>query len=598
MNRKPRQGAEARLAFVADRVPAFIAQIDEQERYVFVNRPYAGYYGRRPEDMVGRHLREVAGEQAYAELRPRVHDVFAEGRDVIWETAEGAKHFQFRATIARDDDGHNHGLLIVGTDITKRKLTEVELERARRDAETASQAKEEFLAIVSHELRTPLSAVYGWARMLRSGRLQAEAAERALDVIVRNAEAQVRLIEDLLDVSRIIAGKMRLEQRLVDLEAVIRAAIDAVRPSVDSKEIQLECVLDSGAVGVTGDPHRLQQVVWNLLINAVKFTPRGGRVHVHLQRSNSHVEIVVSDTGQGISEEQLPHLFERFLQADSSSTRAHTGLGLGLALVRHLIELHGGKVTAQSPGVGQGATFIVELPVAIVHREHDGDDRLHRTARSSSHGASRPSLRGLRVLCVDDDRDSLDLIHTILTSADAEAWGCASASEGLKLVQEWRPDVLISDIEMPGEDGYTFIRKVRALHFSTVARRLHLPSRHAAELRTTYGHSAPDLVCTLRSRSIRPNSKLSSRAWPGVPQPHPFADPRSDALSILGLIRGTGYRLSPPMGASPEKTPATRPTVLVTMPETVRPSAFAVLRLMTVSNFVGCSTGRSAGSYS
>jgi PAS domain S-box-containing protein len=462
-SREPDRGAEARLAFVADRVPVFIAQLDEQERYVFVNRPYAGYYGRRPEDIIGRHLREVTGEQAYVELRPRVQCVFAEGRDAIWETAEGAKHFQFRATIARDDDGHTHGMLIVGTDITKRKLTEVELERAKRDAEAASRAKEDFLAVLSHELRTHLNAVYGWARMLRSGQLQAEAAERALDVIVRNANAQVQLIDDLLDMSRIIAGKMRLDVRPVDLEAVIRAAIDAVRPAADSKEIRLQCVLDPRAVGITGDPDRLQQVVWNLLINAVKFTPRCGRVQVHLQRTNSHIEIVVSDTGQGISEDQLPHLFKRFHQADSTSTRSHTGLGLGLALVRHLVELHGGQVTAHSPGEGQGATFTVELPVAIAHREKEREARVHPTARAALLSAAGPSLSGLRVLVVDDDRDSLDLVHTILVSLGAEVRECASASAGLKIVQEWRPHVLISDIEMPGEDGYTFIRKVRAL---------------------------------------------------------------------------------------------------------------------------------------
>jgi PAS domain S-box-containing protein len=463
VSREPDQEAEARLAFIADRVPVFIAQLDEQECHVFVNRPYAGYYGRRPEDIIGRHLREVAGEQAYAELRPRVQGVFGEGRDAIWETAEGAKHFQFRATIARGDDGHTHGLLLVGTDITKRKLTEVELERAKRDAEAASRAKEDFLAVVSHELRTPLSAVYGWARMLRSGQLKAEAAERALDVIVRNAEAQVQLIDDLLDVSRIITGKMRLDVRPVDLEAVIQAAIDAVRPAADLKEIRLQSVLDPRAVGITGDPDRLQQVVWNLLINSVKFTPKRGRVQVHLQRTNSHVEIVVSDTGQGIGKEQLAHLFERFHQADSTSTRSHTGLGLGLALVRHLVELHGGRVTAQSPGEGQGATFTVELPVAIAHREQEREARVHPTARTVFLSAAGPSLRGLRVLVVDDDRDSLDLIHTILVSSGAEARECASASEGLQIVQAWRPDVLISDIEMPGEDGYTFIRKVRAL---------------------------------------------------------------------------------------------------------------------------------------
>ena len=380
VTRKPGPAAEAQLAFVADRVPVFIAQFDAQERYVFVNRPYAGYYGRRPEDITGRHLREVVGEQTYAELRPRVQGVLAHGRDAIWETTEGVRHFQFRTTIARDDEGHARGILLVGTDITKRKLMEVELERAKRDAEAASRAKEDFLAVVSHELRTPLSAVYGWARMLRSGRLHAEVAERALDVIVRNTDAQAQLIDELLDMSRIIAGKIRFDVRPLDLEAIIKAAIDAVRPVADSKEIQLQCVLDSRAVRITADPDRLQQVIWNLLINAVKFTPKRGRVQVRLQRINSHVEIVVSDTGEGISEKVLPHIFERFYQADGTSTRSHRGLGIGLSLVRHLVELHGGKVTAHSSGEGQGATFIVELPVAIVHYEMEKDARVHPTA--------------------------------------------------------------------------------------------------------------------------------------------------------------------------------------------------------------------------
>ena len=359
-----REATETRLTFVADRVPVFIAQLDGQERYVFVNRPYAGHYGRRPEDIIGRPLREVVGEPTYAQLRPRIERVFAQGRDIIWETADGVRYFQFRATIARHDDGRTHGMLIVGTDITKRRLVEVELERARRDAEAASRAKEDFLAVVSHELRTPLNAVHSWAQVLRSGRLEADAAERALDVIVRNADAQARLIDDLLDVSRITAGKMRLDVRPIDLEPVILAAIDAVRPAAESKEIRLEHVLDPRAVGITGDPDRLQQVVWNLLINAVKFTPKRGRVQVVLQRMNSHIEIVVRDTGQGISAELLPHLFERFYQAGNPSTRPHTGLGLGLALVRNLVELHGGKVTVQSPGEGHGATFTVELPVS------------------------------------------------------------------------------------------------------------------------------------------------------------------------------------------------------------------------------------------
>jgi CheY-like chemotaxis protein/two-component sensor histidine kinase len=342
----------------------------------------------------------------------------------------------------------------------------MELERAKRAAEAASRAKEDFLAVLSHELRTPLSAVYGWARILRAGHLDSDAASRALDVIMRNAEAQQRLIDELLDMSRIVSGKMRLEVRPVDLQVVILAAIDAVRPAADAKEIRLECVLDPRATGVLGDPGRLQQIVWNLLINAVKFTPKRGRVAVRLQQIDSHVEIIVNDSGQGVSREQLPRLFERFYQTDNTSTRSYAGLGLGLALVRHLVELHGGKVAAQSPGVGQGATFTVELPVATTYREVQNEALGHSAAQAAPRSDVRPSLHGVRVLAVDDDRDSLVLVHTILAGSGAEVRGCPSASEGLSVLRAWRPQVLISDVEMPGRDGYTLIQEVRAFDAS------------------------------------------------------------------------------------------------------------------------------------
>ena len=348
--------------------------------------------------------------------------------------------------------------------IDNARLLEKE-QRARAAAEAASRAKDEFLAVLSHELRTPLNAVYGWARMLRAGEVEGDGARRALDVIMRNANAQVQLIDDMLDVSRIVTGKMRLDVRAVDLRAVVEAALDAVRPAADAKGLRLQPVLDPRAFSISGDPDRLQQVVWNLLINAVKFTPRGGRVQVQLQRVNSHVEIVVSDTGQGIAPEVLPHVFERFQQADSTSTRRHTGLGLGLALVRHLVELHGGTVAATSDGDGRGAVFTVKLPVAIAR---PGDDGGHPTrARTHAPGAGAetplgPSLRGLRVLVVDDDRDGLDLVATILLNGGAEVKTSSSAADGIAALQGWRPDVLISDIEMPGEDGYAFIRRVRA----------------------------------------------------------------------------------------------------------------------------------------
>jgi len=329
------------------------------------------------------------------------------------------------------------------------------------EAEAAARAKDQFLAVVSHELRTPLNAVYGWARMLQSGQVGEEQMKRALDVIVRQSDAQVQLIDDLLDVSRVISGKMRLDVRPLELTAVVEQALDAVRPAADAKEVRLQSVLDPRAGVVAGDPDRLRQVTWNLLMNAVKFTPNGGRVQARLQRAASHVEIVVSDTGRGIAPDVLPFVFERFRQADSSSTREHAGLGLGLALAKHLVELHGGSITAQSAGEGQGATFVVRLPLAYAEPTPARAARAHPMADSASAAGAR--LDDLRVLVVDDDREALDLAVAILAGAGALVRVCASAPEALEALRTWRPDVLVSDIEMPGEDGYTLIRKVRAL---------------------------------------------------------------------------------------------------------------------------------------
>ncbi len=284
----------------------------------------------------------------------------------------------------------------------------------------------------------------------------------------------MQLIDDMLDVSRIVTGKMRLDVRPVDLGAVVEAALDAVRPAADAKSLRMQTVLDPRAGPITGDPDRLQQVVWNLLINAVKFTPRGGRVQVDLLRVNAHVEIVVSDSGQGIAADVLPHVFERFQQGDSTSTRRHTGLGLGLALVRHLVELHGGTVAAASRGDGQGAVFTVTLPVAMTHAGDEADGREPRARAHPTAGgvvtAAGPSLDGMRVLVVDDDRDGLEMVAAILRKSGAEVMTRASAAEGLDAVHAWRPDVVISDIEMPGEDGYSLIRRLRALDDAALAR--------------------------------------------------------------------------------------------------------------------------------
>jgi signal transduction histidine kinase/CheY-like chemotaxis protein len=327
-----------------------------------------------------------------------------------------------------------------------------------RQAHEANRLKDEFLATLSHELRTPLNAIVGWTALLADGRLDADGRRKAILAIERNARAQTKLIEDILDVSRIVSGKIRLSVGPVDLPAVIRHAVDAVRPAADAREIRLELALDAHAGPVVGDPDRLQQVVWNLLSNAIKFTPRGGRVHVELGRANAHAEIVVRDTGVGIPREFLPHVFDRFRQADASSTRSHGGLGLGLAIVRHVVELHGGSVDVASEGEGKGATFSVRLPLVPTARA---------VAALPPAGTEVPAsgaiLAGLRVLVVDDDLDSRELLAISLTRSGAEVRSASSTRAALAAIEEQPPDVLLSDIEMPGEDGYALIEKVRAL---------------------------------------------------------------------------------------------------------------------------------------
>ena len=346
---------------------------------------------------------------------------------------------------------------------------------ARQEAERVSRVKDEFLATLSHELRTPLNAILGWAQVLRQrvagaaggatgGDLCDELVE-GLEVIERNTRVQTQLIDDLLDMSRITAGKIRLDVQQVDLADVVKAAVASVRHAAEGRRIRLQVVLDPLAGPVRGDPSRLQQCVWNLLTNAVKFTPKGGTVQVGLERVNSHLEVCVSDNGEGIKPELLPHLFERFRQGDASTTRRHGGLGLGLSIVKHLIELHGGKVRAKSPGPGQGATFCIDLPLMVVHPPQGEAHRTHPRSASPAGGdwIDHPSLDGITVLAVDDEPDALALVKRVLEGCGAKVLTAGSAREGLDLVAAERPDVIVSDIGMPDEDGYDFIRKVRAL---------------------------------------------------------------------------------------------------------------------------------------
>ncbi|HEX5085367.1 MAG TPA: ATP-binding protein [Blastocatellia bacterium] len=325
---------------------------------------------------------------------------------------------------------------------------------ARSEYEDASRSKDEFIALVSHELRSPLNAILGWTRILRQGRPDEELYQRATEIIERSARMQSQLIEDLMDTARIVRGKLRLEVHPVNLAPLIEKAMDVVRPAADAKGIMLEATLDREADQITGDPDRLQQVVWNLLSNAVKFTDEGGRVEVRLGRVDPYIQISVSDTGRGISPEFMPYMFERYLQADASGARRKGGLGLGLSLVRQLVEMHGGSVYAESEGEGKGATFIVKLPVRAIYTTE--------TERLPAAGAQTKSLEGVWAAVVDDEANARELIASVLESYGAQVTAFASAGEALELLTSARrPDVLVCDLAMPGEDGFSLIRKLR-----------------------------------------------------------------------------------------------------------------------------------------
>lgn len=414
-----------------------------------------------PED-----LREGADKQ-------ELEQAATEGRaeDERWHVRKDGSWFWASGitTPLRDEEGQLRGFSKILRDFTERKQAEDERnqlltreQEARAAAEAANRLKDEFLATLSHELRSPLNAMLGWTRLLNSRKFDEATTARALQTIERSAKSQAQLVEDLLDVSRIIQGKLRLNTRPVELVSVIEAAIETVRPAAEAKEINLQSVLDPATGPVAGDFDRLQQVVWNLVSNAIKFTPKGGQVQARLERVNSHVEITVTDTGKGIDPEFVPYVFERFRQADSSSTRVYSGLGLGLAIVRHLVELHGGTVRAHSEGEDKGATFTVKLPLMPVRVKRHLDGQVYPTVAGVPFDNS-PALNGVRVLIVDDEVDSREFLVAALEQCEAKVFAFASASEALEALLRLKPDVLVSDIAMPLEDGYSLIRKVRQL---------------------------------------------------------------------------------------------------------------------------------------
>jgi PAS domain S-box-containing protein len=463
------------LRALMENIPDAIYFKDAEGRFTRVNRhaPYRG--GRAPEEVVGKTDFDFFVEEHARAAYEDEQRIIRTGEPILdkeeKETYPDGSITWLSTTKVpvTDDAGRVTGIVGISRDITERKRAEesrLELAReqaARAEAEAANRLKDEFLATLSHELRTPLTAILGWARMLADGYVAEEMRAEALGVIYRNARSQAQLIDDLLDVSRIITGKLRLDARPVDLAAVVEAAVAVVRPAASAKGVQLQAVFDPGVGAVSGDPDRLQQVVWNLLSNAVKFTPQGGGVQVRLGRVGAQVEVAVSDTGQGIAAEFLPHVFDRFRQADMGTTRRHGGLGLGLSIVRHLVELHGGTVEAESPGAGSGTTFRVTLPASA------GPDAEVPTAVAavSEHNVPPPSLlpslEGVRVLAVDDEPYGRKLIKEVLGRCGAEVVAASSAGEAYELIQTWRPHVLLSDIGMPGADGYVLINRVRAL---------------------------------------------------------------------------------------------------------------------------------------
>ena len=344
----------------------------------------------------------------------------------------------------------------------RRQLLENE-RSARAEAERANAMKDEFLATLSHELRTPLNSILGWSQVIKLGGSAAD-LQRGLEIIERNTRLQSQLIEDLLDMSRITSGNLRLEIQPVAPIPIIEAAIETVRPAAEAKHIRIEKLLDPKAGPIYGDPSRLQQVIWNLLSNAIKFTPREGKVQILLERVNSHIEISVADTGIGIKSEFLPYVFDRFRQADASTTRAFGGLGLGLSIVKNLVELHGGTVCVKSAGEGQGTTFAVHLPLTAVHRNGHSGERVHpKTPQSVSEKFKHSDLSDLKVLVVDDEPDTCELVRHVLAQCDAQVLTASRAEDALAIVERERPHVLVSDIGMPNLDGYELLKRVRAL---------------------------------------------------------------------------------------------------------------------------------------
>lgn len=471
------RASEERFRNLADTSPVLIWISDTTKAFTWFNKPWREFTGKSMEQEVGTGW----AEGVHPDDRERCLKIYHESFDARqpFEMDYRLKRHDgvYRWLIDRgiplfNSDGTFVGYMGGCIDINERKENEdnkealLKIEQAaREEAERTALLKDEFLATVSHEMRTPLTAMLGWVQLLRAGNLPSETIPQALETIERNARAQAKLIDDLLDMSRILAGRLRLDVQRVNVVEAIEAALAAAEPSAAAKKIRLIRVLDSKAGPVSGDPTRLQQVIWNLLSNSIKFTPSQGKVTVTLERVNSHVEISIHDTGEGISAEFLPHVFDRFRQQDATTVRKHQGLGLGLSIVKQLVELHGGSVRAKSPGINQGSTFIVSLPVVAVSSGASASEEKPTVLSEATQSEDAlPSLLGVKVLIVDDDADARELLRSILAHQGASARTAGSVKEALVQFNSRIPDVLLSDIGMPEEDGYELIRKVRNLN--------------------------------------------------------------------------------------------------------------------------------------
>jgi PAS domain S-box-containing protein len=442
-------------------------------------------FGYTADEMIGTSIMRLIPPDRREEEREILSRIRRGERFDHFETirvAKDGRQLNVSITVSpiKDSTGHVVGASKVARDITERKKAEERAEAADRErmrlldserearsqAERASRLKDEFLATLGHELRTPLNAVLGWANILRIGKLQEEELNHGLDIIERNARVQAQIIEDLLDMSRIISGKVRLDVQRIELPALLSESIETLRATAEAKGVRLQAEMDPFVGSISGDPNRLQQVFWNLIHNAIKFTPEGGKVQVVLKRLKSHAMVSIIDTGEGIAPDFLPYIFDRFQQGDASTTRRHGGLGLGLSIVKQLVELHGGNVSVKSGGIEQGATFTVRLPLSAVYTQPDKERPYLRGALGESRPLPEVSLADVHVLVVDDEPDARELVKRLLEMAGASVSMAASVSEAMECILARRPNVLVCDLAMPGEDGYSLIRWLRVLEGS------------------------------------------------------------------------------------------------------------------------------------